>query len=114
MSGFPGMMYAGDGRNLDPRRRRHPLTVPQMHHWPHRCVVRGPIPGEISRVWLLDAGVTISDIPPKVLAAAASLIFYDTSVLVLAKDPITIPSVRDGLLAAAASHEAGIRRPVTA
>ena len=72
MSSFPGAIYDGDGKSLDP-------TVPdllqeQINRCPNRCMVTKQGLAPIARVWLLANDATPAAILPVLMIVAVKLV----------------------------------------
>ncbi len=98
MSSFPGTIYDGDGKSLDP-------TVPdlapeQINSCPHRSIILKRDLAPTARVWLLANGATSEAIPPDLIIEAIKLILAGKSILILAHQPEPEVEVRTGLLRA--------------
>ena len=98
MSSFPGHIYDGDGKSLDP-------TIPdlqqdQLDDHSHRSMVSGRELAPVARVWLLANHATPDAIPPVLMIEAVRLILAGKGVLILAQRPEPEVDVRTGLLQA--------------
>ena len=96
--GFPGRVYDGDGKSLDP-------TIPdllqdQLDDHPHRSLVTDRDAAPIVRVWLLANHATPDAIPPVLMIEAVKLVLAGKGVLILAQRPEPEVDVRTGLLQA--------------
>ena len=98
MSSFPGAIYNGQGKSLDP-------TVPdlaqeQIDACPHRSMVTDRNLAPIVRVWLLANDATPDAIPPVLMTEAVKLVLAGKGALILAQRPEPEVDVRTGLLQA--------------
>ena len=98
MSGFPGFIYDGQGKSLDP-------TVPdlvqdQLDAYPYRSLVSDRNTTLIARVWLLANDATPDAIPPILMTEAVKLVLAGKGVLILAQRPEPEVDVRERLLQA--------------
>ncbi len=98
MSSFPGAIYDGQGKSLDP-------TVPdlvqeQINGCPHRSMVTDRDLAPVARVWLLANDATPDAIPPVLMTEAVRLVLAGKGVLILAQRPEPEVDVREGLLQA--------------
>lgn len=98
MSSFPGAIYDGQGKSLDP-------TVPdllqeQLDDYPHRSMVTDRDAAPVARVWLLADDATPDAIPPILMIEAVRLVLAGKGVLILAQRPEPEVDVRTGLLQA--------------
>jgi hypothetical protein len=98
MSTFPGAIYDGQGKSLDP-------TIPdllqeQFDSYPHRSMVTDRDMAPVARVWLLAADATPDAIPPILMIEAVKLVMAGKGVLILAQRPEPEVDVREGLLQA--------------
>jgi len=98
MSGFPGVIYDGQGKSLDP-------TIPdllqeQLDDYPHRSMVTDRDAAPVARVWLLANDATPDAIPPILMIEAVKLVLAGKGVLILAQRPEPEVDVREGLLQA--------------
>ncbi len=98
MSSFPGAIYDGQGKSLDP-------TVPdllqeQLDGYPHRSMVTDRDVAPVARVWLLADDATPDAIPPILMIEAVRLVLAGKGVLILAQRPEPEVDVRTGLLQA--------------
>ncbi len=98
MSIFPGTIYDGQGRSLDP-------TVPDLlQEQINRCLIccmvtkQGLAP--IARVWLLANDAKPDAIPPILMIEAVKLVLAGKGVLILAQQPEPEVDVREELLQA--------------
>ncbi len=96
MSSFPGAIYDGQGKSLDP-------TVPdllqeQLDGYPHRSMVTDRDVAPVARVWLLADDATPDAIPPVLMIEAVRLVLAGKGILILARRPEPVVDVRDGLL----------------
>jgi len=95
---FPGAIYDGQGKSLDP-------TVPdllqeQLDGYPHRSMVTDRDLVPVARVWLLADDATPDAIPPILMIEAVRLVLAGKGVLILAQRPEPEVDVRTGLLQA--------------
>ncbi len=98
MTTFPGAIYDGQGKSLDP-------TVPdllqeQLDGYPHRSMVTDRDLVPVARVWLLADDATPDAIPPILMIEAVRLVLAGKGVLILAQRPEPEVDVRTGLLQA--------------
>jgi len=98
MSSFPGTIYDGQGKSLDP-------TVPdllqeQLDGYPHRSMVTDRDVAPVARVWLLANNATPDAIPPILMIEAVKLVLAGKGVLILAQRQEPEVDVRTGLLQA--------------
>ncbi len=98
MSSFPGAIYDGEGKSLDP-------TIPdllqeQLDGYPHRSMVTDRDVAPVARVWLLADDATPDAIPPILMIEAVRLVLAGKGVLILAQRPEPEVDVRTGLLQA--------------
>ena len=98
MSSFPGIIYDGDGRSLDP-------TVPdllqkQIDDSPHSSMVTKRVSAPVARVWLLADDATSDAIPPVLMIEAVKLVLSGKGIVILAQQPEPEVDVRTGLLQA--------------
>ncbi len=98
MSGFPGIIYDGQGKSLDP-------TVPdllqeQLDGYPHRSMVTDRDVAPVARVWLLASDAMPDAIPRVLMIEAVRLVMAGKGVLILAQRPEPEVDVREGLLQA--------------
>jgi len=96
MSSFPGAIYEGQGKSLDP-------TIPdlrqeQLDGYPHRSMVMDWTLAPVARVWLLANDATPDTIPPGLMIEAVKLVLAGKGVLILAQRPEPEVDVREGLL----------------
>ena len=98
MSSFPGAIYDGEGKNLDP-------TVPdllqeQIDNSPYSSMVTKRAPAPVARAWLLADDATPDAIPPAIMAEAVSLVLAGKAIVILAQRPEPEVDVRTALLQA--------------
>ena len=98
MTSFPGVIYDGQGKSLDP-------TVPdlvqeQFDTCPYRSLVAEHDRAPVARVWLLANDATANTIPPILMIEAVKLVLAGKGVLILAQRPEPEVDVRTGLLQA--------------
>jgi len=96
MSSFPGVIYDGEGKNLDP-------TVPdllqeQIDDSPYSSMVTKRVSAPVARVWLLADDATPDAIPPIIMAEAVKLVLAGEGIVILAQRPEPEVDVREGLL----------------
>ncbi len=96
MSSFPGAIYDGQGKSLDP-------TVPdllqeQLDGYPHRSMVTDRDVAPVARVWLLANDATPDAIPNVLMIEAVKLVMAGKGVLILAQRPEPEVDVREALL----------------
>ncbi len=98
MSTFPGAIYDGQGKSLDP-------TIPdllqeQFDSYPHRSMVADQDVAPVARVWLLADDAMPDAIPSVLMIEAVKLLMAGKGVLILAHRPEPEVDVREGLLQA--------------
>ena len=98
MSRFPGTIYDGDGKSLDP-------TVPDLaperiRSYPHCSIILSQDMAPTARVWLLANDATPDAIPHVLMIEAVRLVLAGKGVLILAQRPEPEVDVRTGLLQA--------------
>jgi len=98
MSGFPGAIYDGQGKSLDP-------TIPdllqeELDGYPHRSMVTDRDAAPVARVWLLANDATPDAIPHVLMIEAVRLVLAGKGVLILAQRSEPEVDVREGLLQA--------------
>ena len=98
MTSFPGFIYDGQGKSLDPT--VPDLTRDQLDAYPHRSLVSDQNTAPIARVWLLADDATPDAIPPILMTEAVKLVLAGKGVLILAQRPEPEVDVRTGLLQA--------------
>jgi len=96
MSSFPGAIYDGQGKSLDP-------TVPdllqeQLDRYPHRSMVTDRDVAPVARVWLLADDATPDAIPPILMIEAVRLVLTGQAIVILGRRLEPAVDVRDGLL----------------
>ena len=98
MTSFPGAIYDGQGRSLDPT--VSDLTREQIDACPHSSLVTMRTLAPVARVWLLANDATPDAIPPILTIEAVKLVLAGKGVLILAQRPEPEVDVRTGLLQA--------------
>jgi len=98
MSSFPGAIYDGGGKSLDP-------TIPdllqeQLDGYPHRSMVTDRDVAPVARVWLLANDATPDAIPPVLMIEAVRLVLAGKGILILAQRPEPEVDAQTGLLQA--------------
>jgi len=102
MSTFPGAIYDGQGKSLDP-------TIPdllqdQLDGYPHRFMVTDRDTAPVARVWLLADDATPAAIPRVLMIEAVKLVLGGKGIVILARRLEPAVDVRDGLLDALDLH----------
>ena len=96
MTTFPGFVYDGQGKSLDPT--VPDLTRDQIDACSYRSLVSDRNTAPIARVWLLTNDATPDAIPPILMTEAVKLVLAGKGVLILAQRPEPEVDVRTGLL----------------
>ena len=98
MSSFPGAIYDGQGKSLDPA--LPDLVQDQLDAYPHRSLVSDRNTAPIARVWLLANDATPDAIHPTIMSEAVELILAGYGIAILTRRPEPEVNVRTGLLQA--------------
>ena len=98
MSGFPGTLYDGQGKSLDP-------TIPDLlqehlEGYPYRSMVMDRLLAPVARIWLLANDATPDAVPPVLMIEAVEMVLAGESIVILAQRPEPEVDVREGLLQA--------------
>ena len=109
---FPGVVYAGSGRSL--YRRRRDLSLETIADCEHRAVICWMPGAEIARVWVLANDATAEAIPERVQNQTLEYVWAGVAVLLLARRPEPIQSIRFHLASALAIAALMQRRTVPA
>lgn len=96
--GFPGAIYDGQGRSLDPT--IPDLSQDQLDAYPHRSMVTDRDVAPVARVWLLANDAMPDAIPHVLMIEAVRLVLAGRGVLILAQRQEPEVDVRTGLLQA--------------
>ena len=98
MSSFPGTIYDGEGKNLDPA--VPDLLQEQIDDSPYSSMVTKRVSAPVARVWLLADDATPDAIPPVIMAEAVKLVLSGKGIVILAQRPEPEVDVRTALLQA--------------
>ena len=98
MTSFPGIIYDGQGVNLDPT--MPDLVQEQFDTCRHRSLVAEHDRAPVARVWLLADDATADAIPHILMIEAVRLVLAGKGILILAQRPEPEVLVRTGLLQA--------------